>query len=188
MRRSLLQWLYARKHYCSKQTAYGTAVCLAGLQICFGILLEYTQLGRESKFSPNFSSTSLVAISEFFKLAISLVLFYKECQLRVAGGIQPSKRGSSPAATYTSVESDDHLASNRNSIDWSSEASTYGQGSSTGGIDKEAEFAHSLSLRTYWSYIRQEISPAVKYGFAVVALLNAVINNLVCTPLTTFRL
>jgi hypothetical protein len=172
MRPSLLRQLQAKSPSSSKHAAVVSAACLVGLQVFFGILTDYVQLGRE----PKFSLTSCVAISELLKLTISLALFYVECRKRAANRLGPaSRRGS---ATYSSLEGSSRRSQDRSSGEWTSE-STFFQ-DTLRDSDKEGKHAQALSLKIFWDYIRGELSADLRYGFARLALLNAVISNSVC--------
>lgn len=175
-----------------QHAAYTAALALVAIQVGIGIILKAAQTaGGKYAFSPSAS----VAISEFFKMVLSTIFFYRECRRRAADGVRPSTRGGGGGPGYSTLPATDLPTTERRSSIEEKEreeglpdsgnangsASSDGNGVGSGGVEKHTSgpLPH-LSYRTFWSYFRGEVTVDVRYGFANLALFYVLINNSVC--------
>ncbi|KAL0939567.1 UDP-galactose transporter [Colletotrichum truncatum] len=156
-----------------QQAAYAAALGLVAIQVGIGIIMKISQTGGSYSFSPSAS----VTISEFFKMLLSTVFFYNECKRRAADGIRPSTRGGGTG--YSSLATSELPTNERSSLDEKREEEGLNgssSSSSSSAVDKHAPLP-KLDLRTYWSYVRGEVTKDVRYGFCNLALFYVLINN-----------
>lgn len=135
------------------------ALALVGIQVGIGIVMKASQTGESYSFSPSGS----IAISEFCKLVLSTIFFYRECRQRLRDGVWPSTSGGE--SVYVAVPSAED-----------------GAGKSRLGLVNGRETSDRLELdaRTFWRYIRGEVPLHVRWGFCNLALFYVLINNTVC--------
>ncbi|KAF6828901.1 cmp-sialic acid transporter [Colletotrichum plurivorum] len=157
-----------------QHAAYAAALGLVAIQVGIGIVMKLSQTGGSYSFSPSAS----VTISEFFKMVLSTIFFYNECKRRAADGVRPSTRGGGSGYSTLATE----LPMNeRSSLDEKrgEEENLNGSSSSSSasGVDKHTGPLPRLDLRTYWSYVRGEVTRDVRYGFCNLALFYVLINN-----------
>ncbi|TAQ89874.1 hypothetical protein B7494_g1813 [Chlorociboria aeruginascens] len=144
---------------------YAAALGLVAIQVGMGIILKIAQKGGTYEFSPS----SSVTLSEFFKMVLSTIFFYRECRKRNARNVNPS---------HTALPT-----SERNSFEESKAFSgeqMNGNGESSGShVAERYKNAREpyLDLRTFWGYCKNEVSRDTRYGFAQLALFYALINN-----------
>jgi hypothetical protein len=136
----------------AQRAAYLAALGLVAIQVSIGIIMKAAQRGG----SYSFSTSGSVAISEFLKMLLSTVFFYRDCKRRAAEGICPSTRGCS--AGYTSLP-----------INGDAEGTP------------SAATPIRLNIRLFWTYIRGEVTKDVRFGFCNLALFYVLINNSVFT-------
>ncbi|KAL2876535.1 hypothetical protein SGCOL_008110 [Colletotrichum sp. CLE4] len=157
-----------------QHAAYAAALGLVAIQVGIGIIMKISQTGGSYSFSPSAS----VTISEFLKMLLSTIFFYNECKRRVADGIRPSTRGG--GSGYASIATELPLAE-RSSLDEKREEEGLNgsaSSSSTGNIvERNNGPLPPLDVRTYWSYVRGEVTRDVRYGFCNLALFYVLINN-----------
>ncbi|GKT43301.1 CMP-sialic acid transporter 2 [Colletotrichum spaethianum] len=158
-----------------QQAAYAAALGLVAIQVGIGIIMKIAQTGGSYSFSPSAS----VTISEFFKMVLSTIFFYNECKRRVADGIRPSTRGGGNG--YASLATSELPLNERSSLDEKrEEEGLNGNASSSSNgnvVDKHTGPLPPLDFRTYWSYVRGEVTRDVRYGFCNLALFYVLINN-----------
>ncbi|GJC77648.1 CMP-sialic acid transporter 2 [Colletotrichum liriopes] len=158
-----------------QQAAYAAALGLVAIQVGIGIIMKIAQTGGSYSFSPSAS----VTISEFFKMVLSTIFFYNECKRRVADGIRPSTRGG--GSGYASLATSELPLNERSSLDEKrEEEGLNGSASSSSNgnvVDKHTGPLPPLDFRTYWSYVRGEVTRDVRYGFCNLALFYVLINN-----------
>ncbi|KAF9767864.1 hypothetical protein IL306_014907 [Fusarium sp. DS 682] len=154
-----------------QRAAYLAALGLIGIQVGIGVIMKTAQRGGSYSFSPSVSIT----ISEFLKLILSTVFFYRECKTRAQTGVGPSTRGSDAAYASLSDEHQDYEIQDKDE-DTSSLTMMDSE-------DEEARGAASSSEplpfgpRTFWGYVRGEVRNDVRFGFYNLALLYILINN-----------
>lgn len=161
-----------------RHAAYAAALGLVTIQVGMGIILKAAQNDGKYAFSPSAS----VTISEFFKMLLSTIFFYRECRQRAADGIRPSTRGGGTG--YSSLASSELPTTERSSLEEKREEEGISEignanGSNIGG-DVTKSYGTSLphlDLQTFWSYIRGEVTVDVRYGFCNLALFYVLINN-----------
>lgn len=166
-----------------QHAAYSAALALVAIQVGIGIILKAAQTGGSYAFSPSAS----VAISEFFKMVLSTIFFYRECRRRAADAIRPSTRGG--GSGYTTLPASDLPTTERRSSleEKEREEGMPESGNANGGASSDANggigekrmsgpLPH-LDARTFWSYVRGEVTVDVRYGFANLALFYVLINN-----------
>jgi hypothetical protein len=157
----------------AQRAAYLAALGLVGIQVGIGIVLKIAQTGGTYAFSPSAS----VTISEFLKMLLSTMFFWRECKARAASGIQPSTRGGgsgySPIGAGLPVSDRSGLGDYEKDGDEES-ASSNGHASSS---DKPTGPARPLNMRVFWSYVRGEVTVDVRYGFCNLAMFYVLINN-----------
>ncbi|KAF4340068.1 UDP-galactose transporter [Fusarium beomiforme] len=153
-----------------QQAAYLAALSLVGIQVGIGIIMKTAQRGG----SYSFSASGSITISEFLKLLLSTVFFYRECKTRAQSGVGPCARGLDVAYSSLSTEHDDADIQDKDEAPSSL---------SLGSDDEEAMCAKShsrplaFSLRTFWDYAYAEVRSDVRFGFHNLALLYILINN-----------
>ncbi|KAL3426432.1 UDP-galactose transporter [Phlyctema vagabunda] len=157
-----LAWLHG-----PQGAAYAAALGLIAIQVGIGIIMKMAQSGGSYDFSPS----SSVTISEFCKMLLSTLFFYRECKQRVAN--------KEPAHTPLPT-------SERNSFEESkpfSEDEAAGLNTNGHGHRRRTSEAYNsprdvrLDSKTFITYIRNEVSRDTRYGFAQLALFYALINN-----------
>ncbi|OLN96061.1 CMP-sialic acid transporter 2 [Colletotrichum chlorophyti] len=158
-----------------QHAAYAAALGLVVIQVGIGIIMKISQTGGSYSFSPSAS----VTISEFFKMLLSTLFFYNECKRRAADGIRPSTRGG--GSGYSSLATSELPTHERSSLDEKREEEAL-NGSASSSNSGNAVEKHNgplprLDLRTFWSYIRGEVTRDVRYGFCNLALFYVLINN-----------
>lgn len=161
-----------------RHAAYAAALGLVAIQVGMGIILKAAQSNGKYAFSPSAS----VTISEFFKMLLSTIFFYRECRQRAADGNRPSTRGGGTG--YSSLASSELPTTERSSLEEKrgeegvSETGN-GNGSNTGGnvAKPYGTILPHLDLDTFWSYVRGEVTADVRYGFCNLALFYVIINN-----------
>lgn len=138
----------------SRSAAYYAALSLVAIQVGIGIIMKSSQTGGQYSFSASAS----VTISEFLKLLLSGLFFWRECR----------KRQTSFHSAPTDIESP---SSSRSS---SSSSEPINQDEQ----DNEKTIIYTrLTLRAYLEFCKNELSTSTRYGFAQLALLYALINN-----------
>lgn len=177
-----LSWLPAS----AQNPAYMAALGLVAIQVGIGIILKAAQTGGTYAFSPSAS----VTISEFLKMVLSTIFFHSECRRRARDKIGPSTRGGGDG--YTSLGgvsshggASDLPTSERESFDDKErEDSGFVQAPPANGHapEKHSGPLPKLDLRTFWSYVRGEVTVDVRYGFCNLALFYVLINNSVWLP------
>jgi hypothetical protein len=162
----------------SNGAAYGAALALIGVQVSIGIIMKSSQTGGHYAFS----TSACIAISEFFKLILSTAFFWRECHTRrknISGnvenleGFQPlsnlaEARSSSESSHSTDSSLD--LEKDEQDIAW---IDLNEKGGVRGGL---------WGLGEFWENILNEVSVEVRYGFAMLSLIYALINNTVSMP------
>ena len=161
-----------------QSAAYAAALGLVAIQVGIGIIMKASQSGGTYTFSPSAS----VTISEFLKMCLSLWFFYRECRQRAADGIRPSTRGG--GSGYSSLAGSDLPTTERSSMEEKERSDGV---EVPGDVAPKAKILPHLDVRTYWSYIRGEVTENVRYGFCNLALFYVLINNSVC-PSADLRL
>ena len=169
-----------------QNAAYTAALGLVAIQVGIGVILKAAQTGGTYAFSPSAS----VAISEFFKMVLSTIFFYRECRRRSADGIRPSNRGGGGGPGYSSLPASDlPMTERRSSLEEKERGEGMPDSGANGGASSDANGGghglekHTtgplphLSYRTFWSYVRGEVTVDVRYGFANLALFYVLINN-----------
>lgn len=151
-----------------QSAAYAAALGLVAIQVGIGIIMKASQSGGTYTFSPSAS----VTISEFLKMCLSLWFFYRECRQRVADGIRPSTRGG--GSGYSSLAGSDLPTTERSSMEEKERSDGV---EVPGDVAPKAKILPHLDVRTYWSYIRGEVTENVRYGFCNLALFYVLINN-----------
>ena len=156
-----------------QQAAYLAALGLVTIQVGIGIILKVAQTDGAYSFSPSAS----VTISEFLKMLLSTLFFYRECKIRAASGVQPSLRGG--GSGYSLVGSSDLPLAERRSDDGHEKSVEEGTGANGHApvAEKPAGPARELNGRLFWSYIRGEVTIDVRYGFCNLAMFYVLINN-----------
>jgi hypothetical protein len=157
-----------------QHAAYAAALGLVVIQVGIGIIMKASQTGGSYSFSPSAS----VTISEFFKMLLSTLFFYRECKQRAADGIRPSTRGG--GSGYSSLATSELPMAERSSLEEKrEEEGLNGNASSSNGdaVKHHAMEPAQIDLRTFWSYIRGEVTMDVRYGFCNLALFYVLINN-----------
>ncbi|TEA11053.1 CMP-sialic acid transporter 2 [Colletotrichum sidae] len=157
-----------------QHAAYAAALGLVAIQVGIGIIMKVSQTGGSYSFSPSAS----VTISEFFKMLLSTIFFYNECKRRAADGIRPSTRGG--GSGYSSLATSELPTNERSSLDEKREEEGLNgsaSSSSSSSTDKHTGPLPKLDVRTYWSYVRGEVTRDVRYGFCNLALFYVLINN-----------
>ncbi|KAK1585160.1 UDP-galactose transporter [Colletotrichum navitas] len=159
-----------------QQAAYAAALGLVAIQVGIGIIMKISQTGGSYSFSPSAS----VTISEFFKMVLSTIFFWNECKRRAADGVLPSTRGG--GSGYSSLATSELLPlAERSSLEEKREEDALNGGSSSSsnanGVDKHNRPLPPLNFRTYWRYVRGEVTKDVRYGFCNLALFYVLINN-----------
>ncbi|KAK1964718.1 UDP-galactose transporter [Colletotrichum sublineola] len=158
-----------------QQAAYAAALGLVAIQVGIGIIMKISQTGGSYSFSPSAS----VTISEFCKMVLSTIFFWNECKRRAADGVLPSTRGG--GSGYSSLATSELPLAERSSLDEKREEEALnGSASSSSnadGLDKHNGPLPPLNFRTYWSYVRGEVTKDVRYGFCNLALFYVLINN-----------
>lgn len=165
-----------------QHAAYAAALGLVAIQVGIGIIMKIAQTGGSYSFSPSAS----VTISEFFKMILSSIFFYNECKRRAADGIRPSTRGG--GSGYSSLATSELPTNERSSLDEKreEEALNGGASSSHSSVADRHTPLPKLDMRTYWSYVRGEVTRDVRYGFCNLALFYVLINNSVCPGLPVY--
>jgi hypothetical protein len=161
-----------------QHAAYAAALGLVAIQVGIGIIMKVAQTGGSYSFSPSAS----VTISEFFKMLLSTMFFYRECRQRAADGIRPSTRGGGTG--YSSLATSDLPTTERSSLEEKErEEGMNGNASSANGVEKMRNpNLPRIDLRTFISYVRGEVTIDVRYGFCNLALFYVLINNSVRPP------
>lgn len=169
-----------------QNAAYTAALALVAIQVGIGIVLKAAQTGGSYAFSPSAS----VAISEFFKMVLSTIFFYRECRQRAADGVRPSTRGGGSGYSSLPTSSQDLPMTEGGEPRSSLEEKERDEGmngvnggsssSLMNGVEKHVGPLPNLDYRTFWSYFRGEVTVDVRYGFANLALFYVLINNSVC--------
>ncbi|KAK1979657.1 UDP-galactose transporter [Colletotrichum cereale] len=159
-----------------QQAAYAAALGLVAIQVGIGIIMKLSQTGGSYSFSPSAS----VTISEFFKMVLSSIFFWNECKRRAADGILPSTRGG--GSGYSSLATSELPLAERSSLDEKREeealnGSAASSSTNANGVDHHTGPLPRLDFRTYWSYVRGEVTKDVRYGFCNLALFYVLINN-----------
>lgn len=152
----------------SQNAAWGAALALVGIQVGIGLIMKGSQKDGKYAFSPSAS----VTISEFLKLLLSTAFFWRECKARAARSEAPHGPASWSQEELSFSESkpfiDDTDSNRSRSVDEYPKEGT------------ENYVSPLLDLRTFWQYVKYEVSLDVRYGFAQLALFYVLINNLVC--------
>ncbi|KAK2034241.1 UDP-galactose transporter [Colletotrichum zoysiae] len=158
-----------------QQAAYAAALGLVAIQVGIGIIMKISQTGGSYSFSPSAS----VTISEFFKMILSTIFFWNECKRRAADGVLPSTRGG--GSGYSSLATSELPLAERSSLDEKREEDALngnaGSSSNANGVDKHTSPLPPLDFRTFWRYVRGEVTKDVRYGFCNLALFYVLINN-----------
>ncbi|KAG5744533.1 hypothetical protein H9Q72_013221 [Fusarium xylarioides] len=154
-----------------QRAAYIAALGLVGIQVGIGVIMKTAQSGGSYAFSPSGSIT----ISEFLKLILSSIFFYRECKTRAQTGVGPSTRGSDTA--YASL-AEDHRDLEIQDKDGDASSLTALDSEDEGSRDSgHSSAALPFGLRTFWGYIRGEVRDDVRFGFYNLALIYILINN-----------
>ncbi|RFU28397.1 hypothetical protein B7463_g7933, partial [Scytalidium lignicola] len=152
-----LSWLHG-----PQGAAYAAALGLVSIQVGIGIIMKAAQRGGTYTFSPS----SSVTISEFCKMLLSTLFFYRECSKRNQNA---SGTGSFEETKPFSAEDEEEAQINGNGeASGSQQAQRFSSGN---GV------APRLGPRRFLEYVRNEVSRDVRYGFAQLALFYALINN-----------
>ena len=156
-----------------QQAAYLAALGLVAIQVGIGIILKVAQTDGAYSFSPSAS----VTISEFFKMLLSTLFFYRECKTRAASGVRPSTRGG--GSGYSLVGGADLPVAERRSDDDHEKHVEEGNGVNghATAAEKLAGPARALDARLFWTYVRGEVTVDVRYGFCNLAMFYVLINN-----------
>lgn len=154
-----------------QRAAYIAALGLVGIQVGIGVIMKTAQSGGSYAFSPSGSIT----ISEFLKLILSSIFFYRECKTRAQTGVGPSTRGSDTA--YASL-ADDHRDLEIQDKDGDASSLTAMDSDDEGSRDSgSTSAALPFGIRMFWGYIRGEVRNDVRFGFYNLALIYILINN-----------
>ncbi|KAM0324835.1 hypothetical protein ACHAQA_007801 [Verticillium albo-atrum] len=162
-----------------QHAAYAAALGLVAIQVGIGIVMKASQTGGSYLFSPSAS----VTISEFFKMLLSAVFFYRECEDRAKRGIGPSNRGI--ASGFMSLREPELPTTEKQGQNSSEEEPTasasngYVQSNGSSKIKNKSAPSAELNLSSYWDYVQGEVTKDVQYGFCRLALFYVLINNLI---------
>ncbi|KAH8819502.1 UDP-galactose transporter [Xylogone sp. PMI_703] len=149
-----LSWLHG-----PQGAAYAAALGLVSIQVGIGIIMKAAQRGGTYTFSPS----SSVTISEFCKMLLSTLFFYRECSKR---NWNDSDSGSFEETKPFSADEEEGKINGNGEASGSHQTNRYDNGA-----------APRLDLGRFWEYIKNEVSVDVRYGFAQLALFYALINN-----------
>lgn len=126
--------------------------------------------------SYTFSTSSSITISEFLKCSLSTFLFYRECRRRHAAKSFAYHATPATPERLSLEEKDDSKTF--------SETSTLEEGKD--GSEDHVKVPLSpgasggeLTLEEFWDYCKNEVPLDTRYGFFLLALLYALINNTV---------
>jgi hypothetical protein len=158
------QWIFSGP----RSQALGAAFLLVAIQVSIGIVMKASQTNN-GQYA--FSVSASVAISEFGKLLLSTMFFYRECGRRRLSEREESGR-------YTTIQQSDAAEAGENQpfIDPTDAPESSLQNSR---IEDRPEPSPKLTPRELWRLFLKEISVDARYGFAKLALLYALINNTV---------
>lgn len=160
--------------FSSKESAvYYSALCLILIQVGIGIILKSSQTGGKYAFSVSGSIT----ISEFFKFLLSTIFFWRHYRA------QSRQLGYESVPLHINLPSSTRSSSSLELKDYHSEES---DDTVVELADRPAEPRWS-HLRAFWGHYFEEINVDTRYGFALLALLYALINNTVCTSSSSSR-
>ncbi|KAH8814816.1 UDP-galactose transporter [Xylogone sp. PMI_703] len=157
--RHRLSWLHR-----PQSQAYVAALGLVSIQVGIGIIMKAAQRGGTYTFSPS----SSVTISEFCKMLLSTLFYYRECSK-----IHTQNNGQEIFSEETkplSAEDEEEQAYEGENGETSS-AHRDDIHMNFGGIKPKLRF------RQFWKYIKNVVSRDIRYGFAQLALFYALINN-----------
>jgi hypothetical protein len=146
----------------AKFAVYYSALSLIGIQVGIGIIMKLSQSGGQYSFS----ASSSVTISEFLKLLLSGLFFWRECR----------KRQTSFHATSTEFDTISNDAESASASASPSSQSSFEWRDSI-ELEKQGLTRTRLDARVFMRYCLDEISPKARYGFAQLALLYGLINN-----------
>ncbi|RDW84823.1 UDP-galactose transporter [Coleophoma cylindrospora] len=153
-----LAWLHG-----PQGAAYAAALGLIAIQVGIGIIMKISQ----SKGTYDFSPSSSVTISEFFKMLLSTLFFYRECKTRIAN--REPAHTPLPTSERNSFEETKPFAEDQTS-------DLNGNGHSMSPTSAYTPAAN-MDIKTFILFIRNEVSRDTRYGFAQLALFYALINN-----------
>ena len=150
--------------------AYAAALALVVIQVSIGILFKASQ--TDGQYS--FSASSSVTISEFLKFLLASVFFYRECAAKHA----TNPRLPNGAQTDLELASDEKEV-NVNENGGEDEAFLKSAEKVAKRLGDLRTPGMSMSLRTFYEYVLQELPTESRYGFAFLALFYVLINNTV---------
>jgi hypothetical protein len=149
----------------ARSAAFYAAFILVVIQVGIGIIMKASQ-GPTGEYA--FSVSASLTFSELIKFALSIFLFYRQCTKR-----RMDSQSSAPCPVSSSEMKPflDHAA-------------TFEGTSLSAGEEAQEDDAQpptvQLDWRSFWThYCVNEISVEMRYGFAQLALLYALINNTV---------
>ncbi|PNS19648.1 UDP-galactose transporter [Sphaceloma murrayae] len=161
---------------------YGNPALLAAIafviiQVGIGIIFKIAQRD-DGRYA--FSLSSSIAISEFCKLILSTIFFYRQCQQRQAD----PRRQSAEKHTYAQLDQKSSDGDERS--DRSTRSTDISDIESAGTIDVEdarpkwkppVQQSRHIGIDAFIAMVLDEIQIHTAYGMAHLALLYAIINN-----------
>ena len=166
------------------------AIALVIVQVGIGLVYKIAQ---QADGAYAFSQSSSIAISEFFKLAISTACFYIQCCRRQKNALPDDGHNRTEKNSASEKEFNDHsgtygLVANEEDARRSQDESKHDSSESLGLVsyddvpyvdDGGRSRAAWISPSVFFSAIANETSSSTVYGMAQLALLYAIINNTV---------
>jgi hypothetical protein len=157
--------------YLANEQSYAaySALALIAVQVTIGITMKLAQNDGEYAFSPSGS----IAISEFLKMVLSAVFFFKEWRSRTRYArieVQEARRMSPLAASLMrdGRVTDEEAADDPARLDEEDPLEDMDWGS-----------GKKLGAETFWEAARNEVSGHIVFGLCGLALCYVLVNNLV---------
>lgn len=172
-------------------SGYYAAVCLIAIQVGIGIIMKASQ-SSQGQFA--FSTLSSVALSEFLKLLLSLLFFWRECRDRPARSegyeqvIPHSERASLELEPFNddTRNPDDNYLDDPEKLAAMEEAAkmfTHKTSASKSKVKRETSLrltgGDGRQYGSFWEICLNEVPSDGWYGYVQLALLYALINNTV---------
>ena len=176
-------------------SGYYAAACLIAIQVGIGVIMKASQT---SQGQYAFSTLSSVAVSEFLKLLLSLLFFWRECRDRAARSVgyvqvvSHSEQASLELGPFSVEERnpDDNYQDDSEKSAAMEEAAKISMPQPSASKPK---VQRETGLRTagsddqqcgsFWEICLNEVPSDGWYGYAQLALLYALINNTVSSAL-----
>ncbi|RDA94647.1 hypothetical protein CP533_2432 [Ophiocordyceps camponoti-saundersi (nom. inval.)] len=155
--------------------AVAAAAGLVAIQVGLGIILKLAQ--NDGSYS--FSTSGSVSLSELGKLILAIILFYRECSLRVARGVKPrTQRGGGDYESLPLSSTGDAVSDqDQGSRDEDDDENESHEDSVPETKLQNASMDAKLNLVTFWRYFRGEVTREKQAGFYILALCYTLINN-----------